>query len=415
MEKTGKKICWSRVLKNISYFLAPVLLVILMLSILTVAYPYEKESLEQGKDYFYSIDFANSYVNSIENYLRQIAIINSESIRMKAPIETQALDYGYYSSYIVGGETNDKDLKVCYKYRHANFCYLIIDHKNNIAYTNLENRIDTNTVESIKSYILSHNLNWKYENKEIDTSIQQLKKAVNEKTSIYREYLRDGEYTVYTCVLDGLPYYDEYFSGYWLYTIILNGKASAIYVIPFTLILLIIMVPIVLIGIGKTRKDDEIHLNFLDKWSLGIVAFLAIMIAMFGFGICAIGLDWSLLSIAFMGVGLIIAYLACIMLLETIVKRLKTHTFIETTFIYWCYAKMKQIISNIKVTIRIGIAFAGFVIANWILFASGESFVGFMLTMGLYAFSFIYILKRVIWFEKIKNTLEEIYKRKYKY
>lgn len=416
MEKTSRKICWIRVLKNISYFLAPVLLVILILSILAVAYPYEKESMEQRKSYFECIDFANSYINSIENYLRQIEIINSESIHTKQPIEDQVLDYGYYSSDIIGGETDDKDLRIYYKeYYRANFCYLIIDHKNNVAYTNLNNRIDTNTLESIKTYILSYNLYWKYENKEIDTSIQQLKKVDNEKTSMYRKYLRDSDYTVYTCVIDSLPYYDNYFTGYWLYTIILNGKASAIYVIPATTILLMIMIPIILIGIGKTRKDEEIHLNFLDKWSLGIVASLAGAIAVIGFGICTIGLEWSIVGIIFMGLGLIIAYMACIMLLETVVKRLKTHTFIETTFIYWCYSKMKHIIANINVTIRIGVFFAGFVIANWILFASGESFVGFVLTMLLYAFSFMYILKRVIWFEKIKNTLEEIYKRKHKY
>lgn len=411
MESSKGKICWSRVLKNISYFLAPILLVILILSILALVYPYGRESMKHGKTYFESVDFANLYANSIENYLYQIAMINQEN-DIEGLTSDDKQNYGYYNSYIVGDEYHDKDIQMYYKYYNANFCYLIIDHKNGIAYTNVENRIDTNTIESIKSYITSGNLYWKYENEEIDTSIEILKENVNEQTSIYREYLRDGEYTVYTGVLEELPYYDEYFTNYWWYTILSIVRSSAIYIIPIILVLFIIMVPMILIGIGKTRKKEGINLNFLDKWCFGIVVALALFIVIIGFGICAIGMDsLSLISIIFMGIGLSIVYMSCIMLFETVVKRLKTHTFVKTTFIYWCYEKLKQIIGNMKMTFKVGTIFAGFLIIYWILItASSESFVSFLLLMTLYAFSFLYILKRAIWFEKIKKTLEEIYK-----
>lgn len=411
MESSKGKICWSRVLKNISYFLAPILLVILILSILALVYPYGRESMKHGKTYFESVDFANLYANSIENYLYQIAMINQEN-DIEELTSDDKQNYGYYNSYVVGDEYHDKDIQMYYKYYNANFCYLIIDHKNGIAYTNVENRIGTNTIESIKSYITSGNLYWKYENEEIDTSIEILKENVNEQTSIYREYLRDGEYTVYTGVLEELPYYDEYFTNYWWYTILSIVRSLAIYIIPIILVLFIIMVPMILIGIGKTRKKEGINLNFLDKWCFGIVVALALFIVIIGFSICAIGMDsLSLISIIFMGIGLSIVYMSCIMLFETVVKRLKTHTFVKTTFIYWCYEKLKQIIGNMKMTFKVGTIFAGFLIIYWILItASSESFVSFLLLMTLYAFSFLYILKRAIWFEKIKKTLEEIYK-----
>ena len=69
-EVRSRKICLSRVLKNICYVIAPILLISLIVSIVSVIYVYETGKGKEDKNYFETTDFAKEYINSIERTVR---------------------------------------------------------------------------------------------------------------------------------------------------------------------------------------------------------------------------------------------------------------------------------------------------------------------------------------------------------
>lgn len=118
------------------------------------------------------------------------------------------------------------------------------------------------------------------------------------------------------------------------------------------------------------------------------------------------------IGLSIIGVGLLIIYLACILFFETIVKRLKTHTFIKTTFIYWAYMKIVNFIKDLKVTKKLVLCFILFIIANLICFAIlwSDGFIGLLLSIALYVFTFRYLSKTVKSFAKVRESIHELYK-----
>lgn len=412
MEKSKKRICWIRVLKNISYCIAPILVIFLILCIISVVYVYRTAEVRENIDYFSTDSFAEQYANSLYNQLTNIKYEKENSLNKE---EQQEQDYDYYLEYYL--RTNDvegKEEKIAYRFNYArnNFIYLCIDKETGIAYTNVDSSLKNSTIIGIKNTISENDQKWYYENGKITTSIEPLEQEYIQYHHLYNS-IKDGNYEIYTALLNELPYYDGYLEASILYTVAQNLYQNSIYYIPILAILLIVMIPIVLIGIGKTAKEERIHLNSFDKWPIELSTSLLILLGFIG---CCVGIGigyeiGSILQLIFIAFGLGICYLACILFLETFVKRLKTHTFFKTTFAYWTYQKAKLVFDNFNVSLKVGILFAGFVIANWIIFAmaSSESFWAFILLMLLYAFSFIYVLKRVIWFHKIQEAIRKVY------
>ena len=113
-----------------------------------------------------------------------------------------------------------------------------------------------------------------------------------------------------------------------------------------------------------------------------------------------------------MAVGLLIMYLACILFFETLVKRLKTHTFVKTTFAYWLYVKIKDFMADLKMTKKFVLYFILFIIANLLAFAImwSDGFPGVVLTIILYVITFSYLAKRIKSYIKIKDAINELYK-----
>ncbi len=293
MEKTKRKICWIRVFKNLSYFMIPLLFILLLACLMALV--NSTNSMRKGQTYFESVDFADSYAESIEEAISEINGINQIYANIEEEygegLYGERLIYGYYSYSIIGDEDNGVEIPIYYLRFQSNFNYLIIDHENNSVYTNVEDSIDNNTIEAIKSHILSNRLYWQYANGEIDTSIQTLKSNMDENTDFYRKNLKDGQYEIYTCILEDVPNYDNYFYRYWVYNIISTLRELSIYIIPGIIFLFGIMILVILLGIGRTAREEGIHLNFLDKWSLEIVLMLSIPFYVFSFLCCLISIN----------------------------------------------------------------------------------------------------------------------------
>ena len=155
-----EKICVSNLCKNIAYILIPILLLILVTSIISVIYIRENTDINSktDKEFFDTKVFSSSYMYSIN---KALAIIMSNNLP-----DEQEYDYieGNYYNYDIQKNVNinRKQGNIFYwqKSRQENFIFLIIDNNKNIAYTNLEHTMNTDTIAEIKNVINKNRIYW---------------------------------------------------------------------------------------------------------------------------------------------------------------------------------------------------------------------------------------------------------------
>ena len=404
-----KKVCVPRVLKNTAYVLFPIFLTMLILLIFFLTYPLERKSVEERVNYFETTTFAEDYSREIFS-----AITAINNIKESNGYESYGLYYIREEN--INGNNNIEKINYYSEYYKTNVVWLIIDNKTKTAYTNLDYSIDTSNIENIQNKIQENATYWTYEDGNIDTSVNKL-------SSEYIEYIENGfdvenlsDYTIYTSVLNNLEYVDDISMNSILYDVLVLVDQKAAFLIPFLVILIIALVPVIVLGVGRTAKQDGIKLNWYDKILIELAALIAILIA--GIGACftisvngVSNLATLVLAITIMAFGLFIIYLACILFFETVVKRLKTHTFIKTTIIYWIYIKIKEFLDDVKITKRFILYFIIFIIANLICFAImwSDGFPGIILSIILYAVVYGLISKRLKSYVKIEKAINDLY------
>ena len=404
-----KKVCVPRVLKNTAYVLFPIFLTMLILLIFFLTYPLERKSVEERVNYFETTTFAEDYSREIFS-----AITAINNIKESNGYESYGLYYIREEN--INGNNNIEKINYYSEYYKTNVVWLIIDNKTKTAYTNLDYSIDTSNIENIQNKIQENATYWIYKDGNIDTSVNKL-------SSEYIEYIENGfdvenlsYYTIYTSVLNNLEYVDDISMNSILYDVLVLVDQKAAFLIPFLVIIIIALVPVIVLGVGRTAKQDGIKLNWYDKILIELAALIAILIA--GIGACftisvngVSNLATLVLAITIMAFGFFIIYLACILFFETVVKRLKTHTFIKTTIIYWIYIKIKEFLDDVKITKRFILYFIIFIIANLICFAImwSDGFPGIILSIILYAVVYGLISKRLKSYVKIEKTINDLY------
>ena len=404
-----KKVCVPRVLKNTAYVLFPIFLTMLILLIFFLTYPLERKSVEERVNYFETTTFAEDYSREIFS-----AITAINNIKESNGYESYGLYYIREEN--INGNNNIEKINYYSEYYKTNVVWLIIDNKTKTAYTNLDYSIDTSNIENIQNKIQENATYWIYKDGNIDTSVNKL-------SSEYIEYIENGfdvenlsDYTIYTSVLNNLEYVDDISMNSILYDVLVLVDQKAAFLIPFLVIIIIALVPVIVLGVGRTAKQDGIKLNWYDKILIELAALIAILIA--GIGACftisvngVSNLATLVLAITIMAFGFFIIYLACILFFETVVKRLKTHTFIKTTIIYWIYIKIKEFLDDVKITKRFILYFIIFIIANLICFAImwSDGFPGIILSIILYAVVYGLISKRLKSYVKIEKAINDLY------
>ena len=404
-----KKVCVPRVLKNTAYVLFPIFLTMLILLIFFLTYPLERKSVEERVNYFETTTFAEDYSREIFS-----AITAINNIKESNGYESYGLYYIREEN--INGNNNIEKINYYSEYYKTNVVWLIIDNKTKTAYTNLDYSIDTSNIENIQNKIQENATYWTYEDGNIDTSVNKL-------SSEYIEYIENGfdvenlsDYTIYTSVLNNLEYVDDISMNSILYDVLVLVDQKAAFLIPFLVIIIIALVPVIVLGVGRTAKQDGIKLNWYDKILIELAALIAILIA--GIGACftisvngVSNLATLVLAITIMAFGLFIIYLACILFFETVVKRLKTHTFLKTTIIYWLYIKIKELLDEVKITKRFILYFIIFIIANLICFSImwSDGFPGIILSIILYAVVYGLISKRLKSYVKIEKAINDLY------
>ncbi len=437
MEKN--KISWARVSKNICYFLAPFFGLILIACVTGLVIIDTDIEVEETTNYYDTKLFSNNYFNSIYSYF-YIPVLANDQSNNQSLIATEESQVGEYTEYqdssyerygLVeyygydvqeGVIINGKKGTIYYnRNTNNNFKYLMIDSQKAVAVTNLEHTMRTDSIEEIKEVIGQNSIYWNFQQGKVDTNIAHLSiEEIRYKTQ-YKNMSNANIKEVYTSLEDNLPYKDDYALTKLTYDLSMKANTLAPILIPLCIAVLLALGLIILNGIGKKGKGPGIHLNGFDKMPLELAFIIGFLIA--GIGIsCFAAIVSELRAVIFSGVviGCLIIYLASMLLLETVVKRMKTHTLWKTTILYMIGHGIKTVFDNRKFATKLVLAYGGFCLVGGIsitamLYAQynygdrATIFFWFLVIMGLGIRTFVYLFQKMRQFENIQKALQAIY------
>lgn len=446
MEKAMEKnaISWARVSKNICYFLAPFFGLILIACITGLVIIDTDIEVEETTNYYDTKLFSNNYFNSIYSYFYIPVFTNSQtnnevstnsqakleanSEGAEVSIEYKESDYAHYGivEYYGYDVQEDVDINgkrgVIYYNRNTsnNFKYLMIDTTQAIAVTNLEHTMRTDSIEEIKEVISQNSIYWSFQRGKVDTNISHLSLEEIRYKAQYKNMCNANIKEVYTSLTDNLPYKDDYALSKFTYDLSMKANTLAPILIPLCIAILLALGLIVLNGIGKKGKGPGIHLNGFDKIPLEFAFIIGGLIA--GIGIaCFAAINSELRAIIFSGVvlGALIIYLAGMLLLETVVKRMKTHTLWKTTLLYMIGHGIKTVFDNRKFSTRLVLSYMGFclvggiatlaMVDSYLNYNQGGTLFWFVVIVMLGIGTFIYLFTKMKQFQNIQKALQAIY------
>ena len=408
----NSKICWPRVLKNIVYVVAPIILAILILMIVCLSYPMEREAINNRENFLNTRVFAEQYATEI------ISAFSSVKNFQQDDYSTVRHDI-YITEENVAGNDQVNKIYYFYDYYGSNVKWLIIDKENKEAFTNIDYAIGSITLDEVKEQISSEGIYWNYENSNLETSINKLQNVNYVDSRIEENTENANNYIIYSSLLEPLEYPDGIYQAQILYNILLVITPNAMYLIPVLVIILIAFIPVAVMGVGKKKGLEGITLNWFDKILIEIAFFIALFIGTIGLLFMSIissvnDMLTFIVGITFVGVGILIIYLACILFFETVIKRLKTHTFIKTTFAYWLYKKIKNFSQNMKITSNFIVYFTIYLVANvislGILFAQPLAGIILLILVNIYAYKLI--SDRIKSYNKVKQAINDLYSGK---
>ena len=418
-------------MKAISYILIPILVIALGFSIFSIE--IEGNLYYNKEKFFKSESFVSSYMDYLSNEAYHL-IHNSNLYSVLQDGETEI-------HYSLDDEKYYNDIKNRY--------FLII-YKNK-ALTNVELTAQTNTIDGIKNYIQNNENSLKVNiingNIESDSEIiqsigmqylsrfnlryytVQLTEETNEDNTndqtieyitataedfqIYSSYVEDfadnSEVAEINKIMDKISIFNDY----------------RYFIVPTSAVLLLLIIIYLLISIGYKKGEEGIALNDFDKIPLEVIIFLAVCIGCLSFvPLMAINKDFNAI-VSFTATGVLVVYVLCVITLHTIIKRIKSRTFIKTTLIgrfsIWIWKSIKKLINKIKemwktffysrsITTRVLIDCAKIgIIALLILLIFGNTFLTFLLELALICVIIYKVIKIFKQFSLIENKLKEMY------
>lgn len=194
-------------------------------------------------------------------------------------------------------------------------------------------------------------------------------------------------------------------------------KGATPFFIPISIAILVILVAIIINGIGKEKNGDIVKLNWFDNWKLEIVLILSFGIFWGGFTLTAFGWNISNVSMNMLLIscGIAVLYVNMIVLLETIVKRIKAKMLWKTTLIYAIYKAIKKMIDNRKIMTKLFIYYWGFCIIGFFITlaipnsTSNKNLLQVVMLAALGISTFYVLCKKVEELNKIQMALKSIY------
>lgn len=390
------KVSKRRILKNISYILIPIFLVIFVVTIVSVIFIESNQDFKNAENFYETKWFAFEYFDDISRYTALLEKIDSNT----------DIAYDVQEDVDIG---NNKG-RIYYLTEYSDIDFLFVNPEQSIAVTNLEHTMNTDTIEEIKNQIKSSEVYWNIESGNVDTNINNLK-IENIKYRTQYKQIEDLNKNIYTALSDTDSYYTHFVEIKLVYDVAKELYKVSVPLIIISGIILIFGVISVIAGIGRSGKNNKINLNWYDKVPLEIVTILYFLGILLNVAIVA-DLSYSgiLYSIIICIIDFILFYIFSIITLETIVKRIKTKTLLKSTLIYFICHEIKKTYTNRKVTTKVILLFLAFSIILFTLVALAMDSAFFVLILIGYLFAVLWLLiQAAIKFNKVREAVKSIY------
>ena len=396
MDLKENKLSKRRILKNISYILIPIFLVIFVGTIASVIFIESNQDFKDAENFYETKWFSYEFFDDISRYT---AILEKININTDIAYDVQEdVDIG-----------NNKG-RIYYLTEYSDIDFLFVNPEQSIAVTNLEHTMNTDTIEEIKNQIKSSEVYWNIESGNVDTNINNLK-IENIKYRTQYKQIEDLNKNIYTALSDTDSYYTHFVEIKLVYDVAKELYKVSVPLIIISGIILIFGVISVIAGIGRSGKNNKINLNWYDKVPLEIVTILYFLGILLNVAIVA-DLSYSgiLYSIIICIIDFILFYIFSIITLETIVKRIKTKTLLKSTIIYFICHEIKKAYVNRKVTTKVILLFLAFSIILFTLVALAMDSAFFVLILIGYLFAVLWLLiQAAIKFNKVREAVKSIY------
>ena len=396
MDLKENKLSKTWILKNISYILIPIFLVIFVGTIASVIFIESNQDFKDAENFYETKWFSYEFFDDISRYT---AILEKININTDIAYDVQEdVDIG-----------NNKG-RIYYLTEYSDIDFLFVNPEQSIAVTNLEHTMNTDTIEEIKNQIKSSEVYWNIESGNVDTNINNLK-IENIKYRTQYKQIEDLNKNIYTALSDTDSYYTHFVEIKLVYDVAKELYKVSVPLIIISGIILIFGVISVIAGIGRSGKNNKINLNWYDKVPLEIVTILYFLGILLNVAIVA-DLSYSgiLYSIIICIIDFILFYIFSIITLETIVKRIKTKTLLKSTIIYFICHEIKKAYVNRKVTTKVILLFLAFSIILFTLVALAMDSAFFVLILIGYLFAVLwFLIQAAIKFNKIREAVKSIY------
>ena len=435
----------NKILKILSYIILSISIATMILSAISFGF---KNSTRYDKDtYFSSETFAYDYVRTIINIASKLIYSNSNYPSVKdGDIQIYYLK-NYYSEngYIVNEYFNSSEV--------AEINFLVI--YNNKAITN----VNSNSIEDIKHVIetSADNANAtdnasikkanilngkiqadsdvleKYGTKYLSNFMITYYTTDTEKTDTilsdgrYIEYVTPTakDFEVYTSYTEELSQNEERQLASKFLDAIEPISQNAYIILPISSAVTILLIIYLLITIG--HKDDEktIELNDFDKIPLEIILIVAVFLIVLPFIILS---QYDRINNAMLSLGItayIDVYIVSAVVLHTMIKRIKSKTFLKSSIIgqvlIWWIKIFKKILNKIQkvwntitysasVTSKVIIG-TGIIAFIWLVIIAmfSDNKMLPLIIIALICFMLYKIIKIIKEYSQIENKLKDVY------
>ena len=421
-----KELLTNPLLKIISFLTLPIFLMVIVIDIIVIAYSIENPEVRESTDFYDTDMFISSYMSEvtrismnvhdeIENgfvYDEYGYIIDEdgENINDSTPIYVQDGEYRiYYQS----------------NYIKKKFIYLVVDTKNKVAYTNIQQTEQTNSINELKQNLISENKYWSITNNNIQTNIERLSKeniVYNQELQAIQNFSNDKEYfTAYDETVKNWDSSNDIGINSAVYSQIQKLYGFSYTTLVVSIIIGFIELIYLIYSVGHLKGKEGITLTWIDKIPLEILAvayffifFMEVMIMASCVYILTVDVNLSLMLIIMSGY---FTALNALYIAGTLLKRIKSNTFITNTIFYrffkWLGRKLTNfknaIFTNLKLGRKIGIYFAGIILVSALLIGVFREF-GILLDLVFWIWCYYKIMKEVNKFKEIHDATEKIYK-----
>lgn len=342
----------------------------------------------------------------------------------------KAYQYLYAALVKYNNAVDSKDVLDAYAQGNTNYKYLYVDTKTKKVYSNIKSVTFSNYKKIMTDIVDSNEAFMVIEPKQQDCMVG-MENTLDQTLAYWQQMIENsgpaGENYIYCISADSAfpvldyvaqekTYYDK-FEPWIMPLLILTGVGF---------ILALIGLVILTIAAGKTNKDQEVHLNFFDRWYTEIAALLVFGIWIYGVAIMMQMMDSGDMRMAgyLVGMGILGIWSGAWFLMGwlSLVRRIKArsiwrdsvlrHVLLFIRKIFSKFADMIVFLSNNTVSrIKTIVAFGVFV---FLLFMATGLFVGADIPFFLLVFvvtcwvALYYLLKKAWGREQILDGLKKI-------